>query len=72
MERGLPNLALRVPENCIGGVLGELNSRRGLIIEMKNNDGIFAVEAYLPIEEIPNYREWFANFTNGKSAIVTL
>ena len=72
MERELPNLALRVPENCIGMVLGELNSRRCLILEMKNNDGVFAVEANLPIDEIPKYREWFAKFTNGKGEIVVL
>lgn len=72
MEEELPNLALRVPENCIGMVLGEINSRRGLILDMKNNSGIVAVKAKLPMEEIQNYKEWFAEFTNGKGEFVAL
>ncbi len=72
MAKTIPNLSLRVPADCIGKVLGEINSRRGLILEMKHNDNMIEVEANLPIEEIPNYREWFAKFTNGKGEIVTL
>jgi translation elongation factor EF-G len=70
MEKQVPNLSLRVPADCIGEVLGELNSRLGLILEMKHNDDVFTVEANLPNEEIPSYVEWFSKFTNGKGEII--
>ena len=70
MEKQFPNLFLRVPADCIGEVLGELNSRRALILGMKHKDDVCTVEANLPNEEIASYREWFEKFTNGKGEMI--
>ena len=72
MGENLRKLVLRVPETSIGVALGELNHRGGWIDAMKNEAGMYTVEARAPVEQIESYKDWLRENTNGKGSLVVV
>jgi translation elongation factor EF-G len=72
MDGELFKLVLKVPENCIGEVLGNLNHRRAWLDTVRNENGVFLVEARIPSLEIADFKEWLKKNTNGKGETVVV
>jgi elongation factor G len=55
-----------VPDDYLGDVIGDLNSRRGSIEKMDARDGIHAVTAYVPLAEMFGYATELRSKTQGR------
>ena len=59
-------IEVRLPEDCLGKVMGDLSSRRGRILGM-NTDGSFQViEASVPAQELYRYASTLRSLTGGR------
>jgi translation elongation factor EF-G len=67
-----PNLALSMPKDCLGNVLGEVNTRRGFILKVEYGEVEASVEVNLPAEQIPSFKEWFSKTTNEEGKLISL
>jgi len=54
------------PEDFMGNVVGDLSSRRGLIVEMNDLAGEKEIKAELPVAECFGYSTTLKHLTNGK------
>lgn len=59
-------LEVEVPENFLGDVMGDLNSRRGMIEGMNNEDGLAKVTAKVPLETMFGYATDIRSKTQGR------
>lgn len=57
---------VEVPEDFLGDVMGDLNSRRGQIEGMGSNDGIAKVSAKVPLAEMFGYATDIRSKTQGR------
>lgn len=57
---------VEVPENFLGDVMGDLNSRRGQIEGMDSDDGIAKVTAKVPLAEMFGYATDIRSKTQGR------
>lgn len=57
---------VEVPENYLGDVMGDLNSRRGLIEGMTTENGIAKVTAIVPLETMFGYATDIRSMTQGR------
>jgi len=57
---------VEVPENFLGDVMGDLNSRRGMIEGMNNEDGLAKVTAKVPLETMFGYATDIRSKTQGR------
>jgi elongation factor G len=57
---------IEVPENFVGDVIGDLNSRRGHIEGMNSESGIAKVEAKVPLAEMFGYATDIRSKTQGR------
>ncbi len=57
---------VEVPENYLGDVMGDLNSRRGLIEGMTTENGIAKVTAVVPLETMFGYATDIRSMTQGR------
>ena len=55
-----------VPENYMGDVIGDLNSRRGKIEGMEPRNGIEVIRAYVPLAEMFGYATVLRSDTQGR------
>ena len=55
------------PENWMGDVIGDLNSRRGRIIGMDDRNGLKVVEANVPLAEMFGYANDLRSRTQGRA-----
>ena len=56
-----------VPEEYMGDVMGDLNSRRGQIRSMEARPGAQAIEAYVPLAEMFGYVTALRTITSGRA-----
>ncbi|MCP4899024.1 MAG: elongation factor G [bacterium] len=54
------------PEDAMGDVLGDLNSRRGRVQGMDTEDGITTVKAQVPLAELLTYSPTLRSITGGR------
>jgi translation elongation factor EF-G len=54
------------PEDFMGNVVGDLSSRRGLIVEMNELPDQMEIKAELPVAECFGYSTTLKHLTNGK------
>ena len=59
------NIAIRVPDDYTGTVIGDLNKRRGSIMGMTPEDGDQLIEAQVPMSEIARYAIELRSMTQG-------
>ncbi|MDI6861591.1 MAG: elongation factor G [Caldisericia bacterium] len=57
---------IRVPENFLGDVISDLNTRRGKILGMNSDKGISIVKALVPESEMLTYGLDLASITQGR------
>jgi len=60
------NLEVVVPEDCMGDVMGDLNSRRGRIMGMDAKGGSQVVKAKVPMAEVLRYASDLTSLTSGR------
>ncbi|MEE4271007.1 MAG: elongation factor G [Thermoanaerobaculales bacterium] len=54
------------PEECMGDVMGDLNSRRGRVQGMDSEDGTTTVKAAVPLAELLTYAPTLRSITGGR------
>jgi len=64
-----PIMAVEVlcPEEYVGDVMGDLNSRRGKITGMESRMGIQIIRAYVPLKEMFGYSTTIRTLTQGRA-----
>ncbi len=60
------NMEIVVPEDCMGDVMGDLNSRRGRISGMDAKGGNQVVKALVPMSEVLKYASDLTSMTSGR------
>ncbi len=55
-----------VPDDSVGAVNGDLNSRRGRLLGMEPADGLTAIKAEVPMAEILTYAQSLTSLTGGR------
>ena len=60
------NLEVVVPEECMGDVMGDLNSRRGRISGMDAKGGSQVIKAQVPMAEVLKYASDLTSITSGR------
>ncbi|MEW6159413.1 MAG: elongation factor G, partial [Verrucomicrobiota bacterium] len=59
-------IEVRIPEDCMGNVIGDLSSRRGKILGMDSGDGFQIVKAQVPQKELYHYSTTLRSLTGGR------
>jgi elongation factor G len=57
---------IRMPDECMGNVIGDLSSRRGKILGMDSADGMQVVRANVPQKELYQYSTVLRSLTGGR------
>ncbi|MBE6813231.1 MAG: elongation factor G [Ruminococcaceae bacterium] len=77
MEKAAPvlmepimSLAITVPDNYLGDVIGDLNSRRGEIKELENRNGATQVNGFVPLSNMFGYATDLRSKTQGRGNYV--
>lgn len=60
------NMEVIVPEDCMGDVMGDLNSRRGRISGMDAKGGSQVIKAQVPMAEVLKYASDLTSMTSGR------
>ncbi|HSV31899.1 MAG TPA: elongation factor G [Atribacteraceae bacterium] len=64
------NCEVRVPEDFMGDVIGDLNSRRGKILGMDPEDGVQIIRAQVPMAEVFRYSVDLRSITQGRASFI--
>ena len=62
------NITIRVPEDCVGDVMGDLNSRRGRVMGMDSETKNEIINAQVPMSEVQKYAADLTSFTGGRGS----
>src|SRR5262245_65236485 len=60
------NLEATVPDEAVGAVNGDLNSRRGRLLGMEPAGGMTTIKAEVPMAEILTYSQALTSLTGGR------
>jgi len=60
------SLEIRIPEDCMGKVIGDLSSRRGKIVGMDAGSRLQVVHAQAPAKELYRYASQLRSLTGGR------
>ena len=66
----LEEVVLSVPDEYTGSVISKLNLRKGLMQEMKSENGFTRLEYLVPTRGLLGYRSEFINDTRGEGTMV--
>jgi len=61
---------VETPEDYVGDVIGDLNSRRGKIMGMENKGVITVVKALVPLAEMFGYATTLRSLTQGRGTFI--
>jgi elongation factor G len=59
-------MEITVPDDCVGAVNGDLNSRRGRLHGMEPAGGMTAIKAEVPMSEVLTYLQTLTSLTGGR------
>jgi elongation factor G len=59
-------LEVSVPDDAVGAVNGDLNSRRGRLQGMEPSGGMTSIKAEVPMAEILTYSQALTSLTGGR------
>jgi elongation factor G len=59
-------LEVTVPDDTVGGVNGDLNSRRGRLLGMEPKGGMTTIRAEVPMAEVLTYSQSLTSMTGGR------
>jgi elongation factor G len=57
---------IRIPEDCMGKVMGDLSSRRGKIMGMEVEGAFQVIKAHVPAKELYRYSSTLRSLTGGR------
>jgi translation elongation factor EF-G len=60
------SLDIRVPEDCVGKVIGDLSSRRGKVVGMEAGQRLEVVRALVPAKELYRYASQLRSLAGGR------
>jgi elongation factor G len=60
------HLNIQVPDDCMGDVIGDLNSRRGKVLGVDPKPGGQVIKAQVPMAEVLRYASDLRSFTSGR------
>src|SRR2546425_12418828 len=60
------SIEIRIPEDCMGKVMGDLSSRRGRIQGMDMEGGFQVIKATVPAKELYRYSSTLRSLTGGR------
>jgi elongation factor G len=61
-------IEVRIPDEYMGDVMGDLSSRRGRILGMDQKDGMQVVRAEVPLAELYTYATTLRSLTQGRAS----
>ena len=61
-------LEVKVPEDFMGDVMGDISSKRGKIIGMDSDGKFQVIKAYVPLAELYKYSSHLRSLTSGRGA----
>ena len=59
-------IEIRIPEDCMGKVMGDLSSRRGKIQGMDTKGSFQVIKAHVPAKELYRYSSTLRSLTGGR------
>ncbi|HVN86226.1 MAG TPA: elongation factor G [Candidatus Binatia bacterium] len=62
------NMEIVVPDDCMGDVIGDLNSRRGKVLGVDPRPGGQAIRALVPMAEVLKYAPDLRSMTSGRGS----
>ncbi|MDD5758011.1 MAG: elongation factor G [Desulfobulbaceae bacterium] len=65
------NMTIQVPAECVGDVIGDLNSRRGKVMGMDSGAKLEVIVAQAPMAEILEYATALTAITGGRGQFAT-
>ncbi|MBF0446377.1 MAG: elongation factor G, partial [Magnetococcales bacterium] len=65
------NMSIFIPKDCVGDVIGDINSRRGKVMGMDSEPKHEIVTAQVPQAEILEYAQDLTSFTAGRGMFTT-
>ncbi|MBA4252017.1 MAG: elongation factor G [Chlorobiaceae bacterium] len=65
------DLVVKIPDDCMGDVMGDLSSRRGKILGMDSDGHFQIIKAQIPLSEIYKYSSTLRSLTAGRGAYST-
>jgi elongation factor G len=60
------NMEVSVPDECLGDVIGDLNSRRGKVLGMDTKGHIQVIKTKVPMAEVLKYAQDLRSITSGR------
>src|ERR1700736_1245814 len=60
------SLEIRVPEDCVGKVIGDLSSRRGRVVGMDSSGNLQIIHSLAPGKELYRYASQLCSLTGGR------
>ena len=63
-------IAVDVPDDYVGDVIGDINARRGIMKEMESRSGSMQVNAYVPLSNMFGYATDLRSRTQGRGQFV--
>lgn len=66
LQEPIMNVEVTVPEECLGDVMGDFNSRRGRIAGIDSNGKLQVVKAQCPLSELFRYAIILRSMTSGR------
>jgi len=60
------DVEIKVPEECMGDVMGDLSSRRGKILGMESRGQFQVIKAKVPLAELDRYATTLRSITSGR------
>jgi len=67
----ISNLTIQAPKECVGDVIGDLNSRRGKVLGMDSETKLEVITAQAPMVEILEYATTLTAITGGRGQFTT-
>ena len=68
LREPIVKLEIESPEQYIGDIISNLNSRRGRIINMEMRNDMRTVEAHVPLAEMFNYTTHLRSLSQGRAS----
>ncbi len=62
----IETVEIRIPEDCMGKVMGDLSSRRGKILGMDTDGAFQLIKAHVPTNELHHYSSTLRSLTGGR------
>jgi len=62
----IDTVEIRIPEDCMGKVMGDLSSRRGKILGIDTDGGFQVIKAHVPAKDLYHYSSILRSLTGGR------